>query len=300
MIREWEEGENAFQYEEINGKIKVLTWKGCGICASIPEEIKGAVVTAIGRKAFLSNKRIQEVYLPKGLCEIEEWAFAYCSRLAYVSLPQKNILFGKGAFLQCERLEQIETRVQGEDVENGTARLLAAVVHKLDAPYLLVPEDAGEKEWLQKWDARMLQLLEAPDREGYSKTILCGEEDYGSMENNLDYFLSEKRRSKVRLAFVRLLNDKELSEENREYLKSYVRAYTKGCRFEESWLVVKEEYGTQKTYYDLLWEVGALTEENFDAILCDMGNELAEMKAYLLKKKEEWFGSSSVFDTFVL
>ena len=42
MIREWEEGENAFQYKEINGKIKVLIWKGCGICASIPEEINGA------------------------------------------------------------------------------------------------------------------------------------------------------------------------------------------------------------------------------------------------------------------
>ena len=41
-------------------------------------------------------------------------------------------------------------------------------------------------------------------------------------------------------------------------------------------------------------------ENNYDAVLCDMGSELAESKAYLLKKKEEWFGGGSVFDAFVL
>ena len=104
MIREWEEGENAFQYEEINGKIKVLTWKGCGICASIPEEINGAVVTAIGRKAFLSNKRIQEVYLPKGLCEIEEWAFACNQNLQSITIPDSVTEIANSAFNKCKNL----------------------------------------------------------------------------------------------------------------------------------------------------------------------------------------------------
>lgn len=296
MIREWENGDNALQYEVKNGEIKVLVWKGYSTYACIPEEIEGVPVTTIGRKAFLSNKRIQEVCLPESILEVEEWAFAYCSRLAWISLPRKNIVFGKGAFLQCERLEQIKAH----GLDEGIAGLLAATVHKLDAPYLLTPGEAGEKEWLQKWDARMLQLIASPDREGYSKTILCGEEDYGSMENNLDFFLSEKRRSKVRLALVRLLHTEGLSEETKEYLEEYLRTYTKGCMFEESWLVVKEEYGAQKVYCDLLYEAGALTEDNYDAVLCDMGSELAERKAYLLKKKEEWFGGGSVFDSFIL
>lgn len=301
MIREWENGETAFQYEEVNGEIRLLGWKGCGICARIPEKIGEMPVSVIGRKAFLSNKRIQEVFLPESIREVEEWAFAYCSRLAYIAMPRKDILFGKGAFLQCERLEQIETEgAQPEEKESGVGQLLAAAVHKLDAPYLLNLQEAGKEEWIQKWDARMMQLLTTPDREGYSKTILCGEEDYGSMENNLDYFLSQKRRSKVRLALLRLRYDKGLAEETREYLKRYLRTYAKGCSFEESWLVVKEEYGTQKVYYDLLYLAGALTEQNFDEVLCDMGNELAEMKAYLLKNKESWFGSSSVFDAFTL
>ena len=296
MIREWENGDNALQYEVKNGEIKVLAWKGYSTCACIPEEIEGVPVTAIGRKAFLSNKRIQEVCLPENIREVEEWAFAYCGRLVCVSLPRKNISFGKGAFLQCERLE----RMNAQGLAAGIAELLAATVHKLEAPYLLTLREAGEEEWLQKWDARMMQLIASPDREGYSKTILCGEEDYGSMENNLDFFLSEKRRSKVRLALVRLMHNEGLSRETAKYLEEYLRTYTKGCMFEESWLVVKEEYGAQKEYCDLLYEAGALTENNYDAVLCDMGSELAESKAYLLKKKEEWFGGGSVFDAFVL
>ena len=310
MIKEWENGESAFQYEKQNGQVKLLQWKGSGISAHIPEQVEGCPVTAIGRKAFLSNKRIQEVWLPKGISQIEEWAFAYCTRLNTVGMPGHKILFGKGAFLQCEKLERIITDAAGDgsaakaDVaakeSADIACLLAATVHKLDAPYLLTPAEAGEEEWLQKWDAKLLQILKAPDREGYSKTILCGEEDYGSMENNLEYFLSQKRRSKVRLALVRLLHDLGLSGEVKQQLESYLKEHTKGCPHEEAWLVVKEEYGVQKEYYDLLYRTEALTRGNFDAILCDMGNELAEMKAYLLKKKEEWFGNGSFFDAFVL
>ena len=284
MIREWNQNgdDNAFQYEEREGRITILQWKGSGDTARIPGAIDGACVVRIGRKAFLSNKRIREVILPGSTEEIDDWAFAYCSRLAVVRLPRRRIVFGKGAFLQCVRLEQMLLETDGaadlpETDMACTGGLLAAAVHKLDDPYLLNPPEAGTAEWIGKWDTRLMQVLHTPDREGYQQTILCGEEDIGSMENNLEYFLSQKRKGKARLALLRLLYDRGLRRGVRGELTAYLREHTKGCPHEEAWQIVREEYGNRREYYDILLDTGALTEQNFDAALCDMGTELAEL-----------------------
>ena len=58
MIREWEEEEQAFQYEVTDGAARLLQWKGRALAAVVPQEINGMPVTAIGRKAFLSNKKV--------------------------------------------------------------------------------------------------------------------------------------------------------------------------------------------------------------------------------------------------
>lgn len=305
MIREWEQETQAFQYEEADGQITLLQWKGNAPQVQVPEQIEGTPVTAVGRKAFLSDKRIQEVVLPESIRMIGDWAFAYCSRLVCITLPRHAVNFGKGAFLQCEKLEQIVLTEHGRNVFSEPdsvciGSLMAAAVHKLDDPYLLNTREAGEEHWIRKWDARLLQVMQTPDRDGYSQTLLCGEEDYGSKENNLEYFLSQKRRSKVRLALLRLLHDKGLCPEMRALLTEYLAAHGKGCEHEETWQVVKEEYGIRREYYDLLLETGALTEANFDEALCDMGGELAEMKAYLLKKKEERFGNDGFFESLTL
>lgn len=307
MIREWNQNgdENAFQYAEYDGQITVLQWKGGGDTARIPGKIGEACVVKIGRKAFLSNKRIREVILPGGVEEIDDWAFAYCSKLEIVRLPRRKILFGKGAFLQCVRLEQMLLETDGvSDLPEAdrvyTGGLLAAAVHKLDDPYLLNLPEAGTAEWIGKWDTRLMQVMHTPDRDGYQQTILCGEEDIGSMENNLEYFLSQKRKGKARLALLRLLYDNGLQRSVRGELTAYLREHTKGCPHEEAWQIVREEYGNRREYYDILLDTGALTQQNFDAALCDMGAELAEMKAYLLRVKEERFGSGGFFDSLEL
>ena len=304
MIREWEKDEAAFQYEQREGRAILLLWKGAGSTAHIPEEVDGCPVREIGRKAFLSNKRIQEVYLPGSIEMIDDWAFAYCSKLSRIWMPRHPVSFGKGVFLQCERLGHFiledEKTPMSEKVKECTGALLAAVVHKLDAPYLLNPMQAGRKSWIRKWDTRLMEIMTTPDEDGYSRTILCGEEDIGSMDNNLEFFLHQKRRSKVRLALLRLLYDQDLPSAMQQFLTDYLKSHAKGCLFEETWQVVKEEHGTEKEYYDLLLDIGALTAENFDAVLCDMGTELAEMKAYLLREKEERFGDGEFFSSLSL
>lgn len=298
MIKEWTEEGIAFQYEIKENTVCILNWKDGPAKVELPDYIDGALVTAIGRKAFLSNKRLMEIRLPSGITRIGEWAFAYCGRLQRIWLPKRKILFEKGAFLQCENLEAMIMTEMSETEQCD--RLLAATAHKLDAPYLLDVAAAGTPSWLQQWDARLTELIERPDRDGYSQTLLCGEEDYEGRDNDLNYFLNQKRRAKVRLCMLRLMNDMGLSAERKKWLEEYLKSHTKGCSSEEAWEVVRDEHGQEPQYFDLLLECGGVDEQNFDALLADTGNELAELKAHMLRRKEELFGDRDFFDSLSL
>ncbi len=263
-------------------------------------------VISIGKKAMLSCKSLRQVRLPKSMEEVGDWAFAYCDSLREICLPGREIRFGKGIFRECGRVRF--ATVEGKHRDIGA--LLAAAVTLLDAPYLFSPVRCGEEDWLRQWDARMLQILRAADQDGYSKMVLCGEEDYGSKENNLDYFLNQKRKSKVRIAYMRLLYPLGLKDDVKEELENYLREHTAGmnvsereggnaggeaCIWDETWQVLLEEHGEDAEYYKLFTGIGCLREDNIDRILSDTGGEYPEMKAWFLKYKEETIGYTDFF-----
>ena len=99
----------------------------------------------------------------------------------------------------------------------------------------------------------------------------------------------------MRLAMLRLFHDYGLTEALRQELVHYLLAHVKGCESEETWRVILEEHGDEKPYYELLTELGGVDRENFQAMMEDMGERHAEMKAYLmryhdrLRKKEDAF-----------
>ena len=155
------------------------------------------------------------------------------------------------------------------------------------------PLEAGTEEWICKWDAKMNAVMDEEDGEGYTKMILCGEEDYGS---SLEEFEKNKRKGKVRLAFLRLMNPIGLAEETERKLKEYLTAHTKGCGSEESWEVLLKEHGHEQEYFQKFADIGGVTEENFDAILSDIPGEYAEMKAFLIRYKSEKMEEQDFFD----
>lgn len=286
-----------------DGEIAEITgYRGKDTEIAVPSEIDGCVVTGIGKKAFLSNKMLKEISLPGAVERIDDWAFAYCAKLKRVSLPYHRMEIGQGIFRDCFLLEEIvdESVDAGEKKTVDTAYLLAAVMSRLDAFYLFDFESAGSPEWMAQWDGRMLTLMERADAEGFSKMLLCGEEDYGSRENNLDYYTEQRRREKVRLSMLRLMHDYGLDQAVREKLEQYLLSHIKGCETEETWRVVLEEYGDDLRYYQFLTELGAVTPENFQPMMEDMGQSHTEMKAYLMKYHGEQHGQEDVFDAFVL
>lgn len=291
-------------YREENGTIVINSYQGSQVQVEIPETIGECQVTAIGKKAFLGKKELKKVILPKSVNVIEDWAFASCVQLEEVSLKNEAINFGKGVFQGCKSLKEVillreNTKFSLEEQRQAGA-LLAGAVNILDTPHLFNPPLAGEKEWLAQWDAKMLNFIRKDDHAGFTVVVLCGEEDYGSEENSLSYFLKQKRKSKVRLAFLRLRNPMGISEETKAELTAYLKEHTKGCETEEAWEVVLQEHGNEKGYYEILMECDCITNDNFDGFLGDLKDNYPEMKAFLMKYKEETLGYGDFFGALSL
>lgn len=300
--KEFETAHGVLVYVTGQGEARILGYRGQDTEVEIPASLDGCAVTRIGKKAFLSNKVLKVLSLPGSVVEIDDWAFAYCARLHKVILPYHRMEIGQGIFKECFRLEQIvdESASEREKRTTDIAYLLAATMSRLDAFYLFDFENAGTQEWLTHWDQRMKSLMNKQDSEGFSKMLLCGEEDYGSRENNLDYYMEQRRRDKVRLAMLRLMHDYGLLQAEREELKGYLLAHIKGCPTEETWKVILEEYGDELCYYRFLADLGGVREDNFQAMMEDLGDSHTEMKAYLMKYHSEELKKKDVFDRFEL
>lgn len=323
-VQELETAYGVLQYEiisdEMSGEKVMLTgYRGRDIDLEIPEKIVETPVSIVGKKAFLGAKSLRKISLPAYITEIQEWAFASCSNLETILMPRRKISTGQGIFKDCIRLQKIilteheeMTDHMRDMVTSGTMEtqesaaseavsyLLAAAVNKLDAFYLFDPAAAGNEAWLKQWDARMLALMEQEDAEGFSKMLLCGEEDYGSRENNLDYYTEQRRRFKVRLAMLRLMYDVGLSEDSRGKLVTYLQEHKKGEASEETWKVVLEEHGDEREYYQFLLDHDCINRENFEAILSDMGEKHTEMKAFLMNSRNKWMCAEDVFGALEL
>ncbi len=103
-------GSLVYQVQIRNGRKEAVITGASGLFGSlsIPEELDGCPVTEIGRKAFLSHKRLRRAVLPKSLVRLEDWAFAYCDGLEQVQLPRKQIFLGRAVFLECPALVRLE------------------------------------------------------------------------------------------------------------------------------------------------------------------------------------------------
>lgn len=292
-----------FEYEVPGGVLKLQEHPGylgltglSGLVGDleVPGEIRGLPVKKIGKKAFLSKKTLRTVSLPDTIEEIEDWAFAYCDHLREVRLKNRQLRFGKAVFLDCRELRSLTL----PEAQCGTGEFLAAAAKVPEGYYLLDPEGAGRKEWQEKWDAWMVATLNREDMDGYSKQVLCGEEDYGSTD--MEAYRSSSRRKKVRLLLLRLLFPRGLDVALRERMETYLRTHTKGCESQESWTVILEEHGNDREYYELFTRLGCLTKDNIGGIIEDIGEQYPEMKAFFLDYRGIHFTTRDFFEELEL
>ncbi len=297
--KEWKLAEASLYYEIETGpggdSVRLTRFQGISSRVEVPGRIEGLPVRTVGRKAFLSKKNLRRICLPDTVEEIGDWAFAYCDHLEEAVLPHREVRFGRAVFMECKNLQRIDAGEGQRETEGSSfpAELLAAAVVSMDAAYLLDMKAAGTGEWLEKWDARLYSVIHTPDQEGFSRQVLCGEEDYGSTD--LAAYVSSRRREKARLCLLRLLFNQGLGLRMKEELEGYLRAHTKGRGGEEAWQVILKEHGNHREYYRLFTDIGCVTEENLSGILTDIGGEYPEMKAYFLRCWEADSGAEDFF-----
>ena len=309
IIREIEAGSGVFGISPAGDGVKIEYYRGKDVSASVPENIEGKPVTGIGKKAFLGIKTLLRISLPDTVESIGDWAFASCSALEEIELPQRKITFGNGLFKDCDKLLRVKVRKSGgnkeeafldkeevgmslsDSMEDDLAYLLALAVSKLDAGYLLDTERAGSPEWTGSLDGLLRTMLGRDDSEGFSKMLLCGEEDYVGDESNLDTYILLRKREKVRALLIRFLHDGGLSENDREVFGEYLKQNMQAV----VWPLVLEEHGSEQEYFDLLINIGCISEENISRLIDSMGDRYTQMKGYLIRFKGESKGSGDPF-----
>ena len=74
----------------------------------IEDKYRGKPVTSIGKLAFRSCSRIENVVIGANVTEIGENAFMNCKKLVAVTIPESVEYIGKGAFQSCASLAEIE------------------------------------------------------------------------------------------------------------------------------------------------------------------------------------------------
>ena len=91
----------VFQYQIKNGGAVITAYLGTDSSVTVPEQIDGLPIYAIGDRAFMDNRTLTSVTLPAGITEIGWFAFSGCIALEKINLPVSVTSVCYGAFLNC-------------------------------------------------------------------------------------------------------------------------------------------------------------------------------------------------------
>lgn len=85
-------------------------------CDKLEQIVMADTVTEIGEFAFDSCSSLQTMYLPKSLNKIESFAFFGCSSLQAVEIPEGTSVIGGFAFYNCSDMKYIKIPVSVESI----------------------------------------------------------------------------------------------------------------------------------------------------------------------------------------
>lgn len=92
----------VFEYRSSSdGEATITKWNEDKESLTIPKELDGYKVTAIGEEAFKEKKNLRSVVIPEGVVRIEDWAFYRCKELKKVTFPESLREIGKSSFIFC-------------------------------------------------------------------------------------------------------------------------------------------------------------------------------------------------------
>ena len=279
MEKEIEFPEGSLVFDEKGGELALSRVTGSFSVLTVPERSDdGAAVTSVLKKAFLGKRTIKKIVLPDSVKSIGDFCFAHCVNLSEVVMPV--CIAGEGIFTGCKNLQKISLPGLSEDM-----RILIAGAVRNGAPSHLTDIEKISDDFLAKWDAWAISVLDAPDDEGFLNQILCGEEDYGSSDKGA--YESSRRVLKASLSMLRLLNPEAISEKASKIYTDYIYNHRMGAEAgNESWYAVRDVYPDKK-HFDLLSDLGCIDDSNRDAMIRQLGDDKQELKSLLVKSSGE-------------
>ncbi len=96
-----------FEYSVSGDTAEITKYKGSASALVIPSEIDGKKVTGIGRMAFASCTTLTDVTIPDSVTSIGDWAFSDCDAIVNVKIPDTVTYLGEYAFRSCSSLKSV-------------------------------------------------------------------------------------------------------------------------------------------------------------------------------------------------
>ena len=110
LYAKWANEDDSVPYTYVtlaDGTVEIRSYTGHRRYITIPDEIDGKPVTAIGLGAFQNETRLREVHLPQNLKTICDMAFEGCTNLAQIRIPDTVTAIGAAAFKDNTRLNTV-------------------------------------------------------------------------------------------------------------------------------------------------------------------------------------------------
>ena len=96
-----------FEYSVSGDTAEITKYKGSASALVIPSEIDGKKVTGIGRMAFANCTTLTDVTIPDSVTSIGDWAFSDCDAIVNVKIPDTVTYLGEYAFRSCSSLKSV-------------------------------------------------------------------------------------------------------------------------------------------------------------------------------------------------
>lgn len=107
---------DGFTYEDNGDGVTITDYTGSGTDITIPTEIDGKPVTAIGNQAFFNCSNLTGIKIPEGVTAIGDQAFQLCTSLKSIEIPASVTTIGTYAFHSCSGLDSV-TFAEGSKLE---------------------------------------------------------------------------------------------------------------------------------------------------------------------------------------
>lgn len=96
-----------FEYKVENGLVTITKYFGDSALVTVPNDIDGMPVVAIGRSAFRHCDWVVSVVLPDTIEILYDFAFAFCLQIDYIKIPANLKIVGVGVFQCCINITEL-------------------------------------------------------------------------------------------------------------------------------------------------------------------------------------------------